>query len=788
MPGVRIDRFLASTAIVLLLAGTAGIASAEPKFGSTTEAAPAAASTPSASESNPSAKPAEPSNAAPAPSPAAKPQASAGQSAAETVVAIIRPDDMNEQAAAPARETPEEKTEQPAASPPAEAPAEPADQPAATVTPSQPAEAQPAEAPAEPADQPAATATPSQPAEAPPAEAPAAAAAPAEPAPDPTAPTVTEAPAAAPVTATGSDDVPTVGATAPAPAENAPTPPATPAPSAVADANTPVAEQLRELANGKFDRIVGGKKERPAFDAYYAAHGYAPLWISDGQLNARAKAAIAYLGEVDADGLDPADYPVPNISASVSDPAALAEAEIRLSASVVTYAHHASTGRVHWSRVSSSILYEVKPPAPADVLAAMADGKDVAATLAGYEPQAPNYIALKAKLADLRAGKAEAGKAPIANGPAPRLGAEDDRVPQLRERFGLTGDGTTYDKALAEAVKKFQQEREIKATGLLTPQTIDALNGRSPDRPIDTILANLERWRWMPHDLGKDYVIVNLPDYTLRVFHDGKQAWMTRIVAGKPAMATPIMTAEMKYITVNPTWNVPPSIVAREYMPALAQDPTVLARMGLRVSYNPDGSIHISQPPGDHNALGRLRFNFPNKFLVYQHDTPDKNLFALDKRAFSHGCMRVQDPVKYAEVLLSILRPGDGYTQDRIRKMISSQGEQDIQFPRYLPVHLTYQTAFVDDDGRLEFRDDIYDRDRVLIAILRGDERKIAESPVDRREGSGRPAAMAMPGGYYQGGYQNGGNFFSRLFGGFGDQQPQPRRRAAQGRQSWRFQ
>ena len=739
MPGVRIDRFLASTAIVLLLAGTAGIASAEPKFGSTTEAAPAAASTPSASESNPSAKPAEPSNAAPAPSPAAKPQASAGQSAAETVVAIVRPDDMNEQAAAPARETPEEKTEQPAASPPAEAPAEPADQPAATVTPSQPAQAQPAEAPAEPADQPAATATPSQPAEAPPAEAPAAAAAPAEPAPDPTAPTVTEAPAAAPVTATGSDDVPTVGATAPAPAENAPTPPATPAPSAVADANTPIAEQLRELANGKFDRIVGGKKESAGLRRLLCRPRLRAALDHRRQIQrARAKRRSPIWAQVDADGLDPADYPVPNISASVSDPAALAEAEMRLSASVVTYAHHASIGRVHWSRVSSSILYEVKPPAPADVLAAMADAKDVAATLAGYEPQAPNYIALKAKLADLRArqsgGRQGADRERAgARGSAP----QDDRVPQLRERLGLTGDGTTYDKALAEAVKKFQQEHEIKASGLLTPQTIDALNGRSPDRPIDTVLANLERWRWMPHDLGKDYVIVNLPDFTLRVFHDGQQVWMTRIVAGKPAMATPIMTAEMKYITVNPTWNVPPSIVAREYMPALAQDPTVLARMGLRVSYNPDGSVHISQPPGDHNALGRMRFNFPNKFLVYQHDTPDKNLFALDKRAFSHGCMRVQDPVKYAEVLLSIVRPGEGYTQDRIRKMISSQGEQDIQFPHYLPVHLTYQTAFVDDDGRLEFREDIYGRDQVLIAILQGDERKIAESPVDRREGSG---------------------------------------------------
>ena len=460
----------------------------------------------------------------------------------------------------------------------------------------------------------------------------------------------TEVPATQPVTATGGDEVPAPSATAPAdnaavPADNTAAPAPMPAP-VVADGNTPIAALLRELANGKFDRIVGGKNNRPAFDAYYAAHGYAPIWITDGKFNERAAAAIAYLGQVDADGLDPADYPVPNISTSVSDPAALAEAEMRLSASVVTYAHHASVGRVHWSRVSSSILYEVKPPAPAAVLAAVADAKDVAATLAGYEPQAPNYIALKAKLADLRAGKTLAGKASIPNGPAPKIGAQDDRVPALRERLGLGGDGTTYDKALADAVKKYQQERELKVSGLLTQQTIDSLNGRSPDRPIDTVLANLERWRWMPHDLGKDYVIVNLPEYTLRVFHDGHQVWMTRIVTGKPTMATPIMTAEMKYITVNPTWNVPPSIVSREYLPALAQDPTVLGRMGLRVSYNSDGSIHISQPPGDHNALGRLRFNFPNKFLVYQHDTPDKNLFALDKRAFSHGCMRVQDPVE----------------------------------------------------------------------------------------------------------------------------------------------
>jgi L,D-transpeptidase YcbB len=748
MPGARIERFLASTAVVLLLSGAAGGALAEPKFGSTADAsAPAAAEAPPPavqSQLPPAAQPAEaPSEPPP---PAIKPQTSADSS----VVANAQPDDMTDRPAPAA--TAEETSDQPAANPPSQ----PTDQPTGGIT-SPPYEEQPAPAAAE---TPAAT------------------------------------PSAQPVAATGGDEVPVVSPTPPAanPAEPAAAPTPTPAAPAVAEADAPIAEQLRELANGKFDRFIGGKKERPAFEAFYAAHNYAPIWITDGKVNARAKEAMAYLGQVDADGLDPVDYPVPNFAAATS-PAALADAEMRLTASVVTYAHHASIGRVHWSRVSGDILYELKAPAPVDVLAAVADAKDVAALLAGYEPQAPNYIALKAKLAELRAGKMEAGKTPIPPGPAPRIGAVDDRVPQLRERFGLGGDSMVYDKEVADAVRRFQQEHELRASGLLTPQTLDALNGRQPDRPIDIVLANMERWRWMPHDLGKSYVIVNLPDYTLRVFHDGEQVWMTRIVAGKPTMATPIMTAEMKFITVNPTWNVPPSIVAHEYMPALAQDPTVLARMGLRVSTNPDGTIHISQPPGDANALGRLRFNFPNKFLVYQHDTPNKNFFALDKRALSHGCMRVQDPVKYAEVLLSIVRPGEGYTQERIRKMFT-QGEQDIQFPHYMPVHLTYQTAFVDEEGNLQFRDDVYGRDKALLAILKGPELKVADIPVEHRVDSVRREALALPdqqsffggfggGGYGGRGYSDGG-FFSHVFGWGGESQQPPQRsnrRAAQRRQ-----
>jgi murein L,D-transpeptidase YcbB/YkuD len=688
------------------------------------------------------AKPAEALNAAPAPASKAKPQASAERANEPILIPITMPaplNDKSESAPASLAET-----------------SEPTEQPTATV-----------------------------PREEPPALATSVEAAP--------SPMVTETPATAhPLTATGGGElVPTAVSRSPsgdealtATSANGAAPSAVPISGIGAETVSPVAEQLRELVNGKFDRSIGVKKERGALDVFYGAHNYAPIWITDGKLNERAQAAIAYLSKVDGDGLDPADYPVPRVS-SDSDPAALAEAEIQLSTSIVTYAHHASIGRVSWSRVSKAIEYELKAPSPADVLSAIADTKDVAATLAAYEPQVPNYFALKTKLAELRAGKVEGGRTPIANEPAPKIGAEDDRVPQLRERLGLFGDGVIYDKALAAAVRKFQQEHELRATGLLNQQTIGALNGRQPDQLTDTILANLERWRWMPHELGTDYVIVNLPDYTLRVFHDGQQVWMTRIVIGKPNMPTPIMTAEMKFITVNPTWNVPQAIVEQEYMPALAQDPTVLARMGLKVSSNPDGTIHVSQPPGDRNALGRLRFNFPNKFLVYQHDTPDKYLFALGKRAFSHGCMRVQDPAKYAELLLNMVRPGEGYTEERLRKMFG-QGERDLQFPRYVPVHLTYQTAFVGDEGELELREDVYGRDKALLSLLKSGERTIVDYPIAQGENAMRHQ-RGFVGVDGRGNYSVRDNFFSRLFGSFGGTRTvsQSRRRAAgEGHQS----
>ena len=538
-----------------------------------------------------------------------------------------------------------------------------------------------------------------------------------------------------------------------------------PIPSASIDPDAPITEQLHNLASGKFDQIIGSIKERTSIEAFYAGRNYAPLWLTDGKANARAQAAIAYLGQVSADGLDPSDYPVPDF-APLTDPVALAGAEITLTTSAITYARHAQIGRVHWSRVSSDILYDQNASDPAEILASVTDAKDVGEVLAAYEPHDPAYLALKAKLAELRAGR-NANNPQIADGPSLNVGMNDQRVPQLRVRLGLTsGGGATYDKPLADVVKKFQATHKLKPTGTLDAATIEALNGRAPDRQTDIVIANMERWRWMPHDLGNTYVIVNLPDYTLRVIQQGKQVWMTRIVVGKTATPTPIMSAQMKSITINPTWNIPDSIAAKEYLPLLQQDPTILQRMGLNVSYNPNGTIHLSQPPGEQNALGQIRFNFPNKFLVYQHDSNQKQFFANDRRAESHGCMRVQDPVKYAEVLLSIVRPGEGYSQDRIRRMYGAY-ESDIQFPTFIPVHLTYQTAFVDDQGKLEFREDIYGRDRALLATLNGAERKVADVPIQHKEYVTRrqPLPDSSWGGWAGRGYA-AGNFFTRWFGG----------------------
>ena len=572
-----------------------------------------------------------------------------------------------------------------------------------------------------------------------------------------------------------------------APPASVATPAAEPvkAASSVPAADQPVADKLRELIGTKSLRYFDRKAERAAVEKFYGAREFAPLWTQAGAATASAKGVIARLKDAASEGLNASDYPVPDFAAGAT-PDQLAEAELKLTASVLDYARQAQSGRMHWSQVSADILYPEHPTDAAEVLTNVTTAKDASAALEGYNPPHKLYRDLKAKLAELR-GQGDGPMIRIEEGPTlafkpatkklPAVAPEDSRVPQLRAKLNVSEnpDDTRYDAKVAEAVRKFQEGAELKATGVLDDRTVRAINSPKRDRQIDTVIVNMERWRWLPRQLGAPslgnaYVILNIPDFTLKVMQNGAQVWTTKVVTGKPGQhATPLLTETMKFITVNPTWNVPPSIIYNEYLPALQQDPTVLQRMGLRLERARDGSIHISQPPGEANALGRIRFNFPNKFLVYQHDTPDKHLFAKEERAFSHGCMRVQNPDQYAATLLNITMPGDKYTAEKIRGMYG-HSEIDLKFPTPIPVNITYQTAFVDDAGKLQIRRDIYGRDAQMLALLKGSKNKDLENVVahanqsySRPPGSALPSNVAFNSDFGSG--SSGPSFFERLFG-----------------------
>jgi murein L,D-transpeptidase YcbB/YkuD len=553
--------------------------------------------------------------------------------------------------------------------------------------------------------------------------------------------------------------------------------------SNVAPADQPVADRLKDVLASKNLRYFDRKAERAAVEKFYGARDYAPIWTQAGSVTEAAKGVIARLKDAASDGLNASDYPVPDFAAAAT-PDALAEADLKLTDSMLVYARQAQSGRMHWSQVSADIQYPEHPTDPSEVLANVTTAKDASVALDSYNPPQKLYQELKRKLAELR-GQGGGPVVTIADGPvlkytpAKKKQAEvlmdDPRVPQLRAKLGVTenADDTHYDAKVADAVRRFQEGADLPATGNLDTRTVIAINSPKRDKQIDTVLVNMERWRWLPRDLGvaslgDAYVILNIPDYTLKVMQNGAQVWTTRVVTGKPGVhATPLLTETMKYITVNPTWNVPPSIVYGEYLPALQQDPTVLQRMGLKLEQNRDGSVHISQPPGEANALGRVRFNFPNKFLVYQHDTPDKYLFEKTERAYSHGCMRVQYPDQYAAVLLNIALPNERWTPERIRGMYG-QSEVDLKFPTPIPVNITYQTAFVDDAGKLQIRKDIYGRDATMISMLKAPHSRDMENVVAHSQpGYGKPAGTTLPPGvsFASNNYSSGPSFFERLFG-----------------------
>ena len=446
---------------------------------------------------------------------------------------------------------------------------------------------------------------------------------------------------------------------------------------------------------------------RAAVRDFYAARGYAPLWVVDGGFDAAARSALARIDHAAEDGLDLRASTV-TVPQAGDDPAALAAAELSLSEAAVDYARQASGGRVDPSRIGASVAVKPDVVGPARALAALRDAADPGEALRGFNPPHRGYLLLRAKLAEMRRGADMADRGPIPAGPALKPGMKDARVPLVRARFGLDiaaggGDGLVYDTRVASAVADYQRAHGLPASGVLTARTVASLSGGQPRRLESEIIANMERWRWLPRDLGARYVAVNIPDYSLDVFEGDRAVHHARVVVGKPDHETPVFSQTMKFIIVNPYWNVPLSIVKKEMMPKLAANPNYFEDHGYEVVER-NGETYVRQPPGDSNALGRIKFMFPNKFSVYLHDTNARSYFGRQDRALSHGCVRVDQPFKLAEMVLGRDR---GWSEGRVEAMVGG-GERTINLPRPVEVHMNYFTAFVDDTGQLRLRDDIY--------------------------------------------------------------------------------
>lgn len=496
-------------------------------------------------------------------------------------------------------------------------------------------------------------------------------------------------------------------------------------------------------------------KDREAMQAFYALGAFKPVWIVDGAFTPAAKAAMAQLALAAEDGLDPLAYPAPVLGTAKLSDAEVANADLRLSAAVVLYARDARGGRINLANLSKLITPTLDLPAPDAVLGRLASaGPEAGTLLQRFNPDQPGYRALKARLATMR-GRAQPISGTILRlpaGPVLKLGMRDARVPLIRAHFDLEsrtagtldsgpGEPDAYDAAVADAVAGFQKRRGLPATGTLTLQTVAALaqaDGASRGNADEAaLLVNMERWRWLPSDLGPDYVMVNIPEFRLRVVREGRPRDEARVIVGKTESPTPIFSGAMEYAVVNPSWNVPPSIMKNEFLPALARDPNYAARKGYEVVYR-NGNVSVRQPPGERNALGFIKFMFPNNHAVYLHDTPNRSLFSASHRAMSHGCVRVDDPFRFADAVLP-----EEWSSERLKKMIG-KGERTVRLTQKLPVHLAYFTAYVDDGGVYRSLPDLYGYDPRMKAALglgSSDPAMVNVSPEPQR----KPVQMVRP-------------------------------------------
>lgn len=503
------------------------------------------------------------------------------------------------------------------------------------------------------------------------------------------------------------------------------------APGAAASLSLPAFSPGDFLTLAIEERLAG----RPADDpvaSFYTSRGHAPLFIEGERLGPVGRAVRDRLARADEDGLVPAAYSVDMPPRGASDPDAFAAAEIAMAEAALAYAVHAQIGRVDPAGVSRFIAVTREAPDARRVLAGLAAARDAGAELQSYNPPHEGYRLLRGALSELRAAMAAPqARIQVPEGPVLRVGVRDTRVAALRSRLGIMSDAEpeTYDPELEAAVREYQRAKGIGVDGVVGPQTLRMLNATPADRKAD-IVANMERWRWLARDLGRHHVKVNVPDYMLSVVEDGKPTYTGRVIVGTVRNQTPIFSHEISHVVVNPYWNVPTSIATGDILASARQDPYWLTRNGYEVLHNGrvidpgrvdwhqvgrgNMPVRIRQVPSERNALGRVKFMFPNDHAVYLHDTPQKGLFDRTMRAFSHGCVRVQNPFEFAEALLA-LEPQ--LNADRLKGMLGSR-ERWVSLETNVPVHLTYFTTFVDEVGHLQVRDDIYGHDGQLKAAL----------------------------------------------------------------------
>jgi len=469
---------------------------------------------------------------------------------------------------------------------------------------------------------------------------------------------------------------------------------------------------------------------------FYGARHFEPVWLTTAEngdiaFSDRARAVLKVFDNAHLEGLRPADYLTDAIDLEgidLSDPARVAALETDFSAAAVRYAQDAHGGRVDPRQVSSTIDLNQRRIDSSQVLLDLVAAETPGEFLLSMSPQHAEFQALRRALARKHAGETqEVTKIP--EGEVIRPGMSDGRLPLVRDRLQVAsiGNPNTYDEALVDAVRSYQQQKGLLVDGVIGPATIGALNGANAASRAD-IVANMERWRWMPENMGDFHVMVNIPEFRLYIERNGEAVHSTNVIVGQREHKTPIFSDEIEHVVVNPYWNVPSSIARNEIAPQLQGNPGYLASRNMELLYdgqqvNPYSvdwsrismnTFRIRQRPGASNALGNVKFLFPNRHAVYLHDTPSRSLFARGYRTFSHGCVRVEDPMAFAQALLA-------NEPNLSRASLEAQygpKERWNNLETHVPVHLTYFTVRADDEGNLQSFPDPYGHHETLKRLL----------------------------------------------------------------------